>query len=199
MDDERTACFDQNRGIKQEKKEGKTDSENIHDQEEHFEEITNNRGTLFYNGSSEIVGCENSLSDESCSTSPQEHNEQIEQAQQVQFAENPPVVIPLDEVNNFQEREPSARVGREHSQPLNRRVTRPPRSKVLGNMSYSDIIAMAIESSEQKKLTLCQIYEWIAHNIPYFRNKSDSSSPNAGWKVGTKSNCLCASISTIIF
>ena len=99
-----------------------------------------------------MVGSENCLGDDNCLTSSQEHNEQIEQAQQVLFAENPPVVIPLDEVNDFQEREPSGRVGREHSQPLNRRMTRPPRSKVLGNMSYSDIIAMAIKSSEQKKL-----------------------------------------------
>lgn len=68
-------------------------------------------------------------------------------------------------------------------QRCNRKIVRPPSSKVLGDLSYSDIIAMAIESSEQKKMTLGQIYDWISHNIPYFRNKSQRSSQNAGWKV----------------
>ena len=66
-----------------------------------------------------------------------------------------------------------------------KRAVKPPRSKVLGDMSYSDIIAMAINSSAEKKMTLSQIYQWISFNIPYFKNKSTSecSSSNAGWKV----------------
>jgi hypothetical protein len=51
-----------------------------------------------------------------------------------------------------------------------------------GNISYADLIATAIDSAPDKRLTLSQIYDWIVLNVPYFRDKADSSSA-AGWKV----------------
>lgn len=48
--------------------------------------------------------------------------------------------------------------------------------------SYAELITQAINSSSDKRLTLSQIYEWMVHNVPYFKDKGDSNS-SAGWKV----------------
>ena len=53
-----------------------------------------------------------------------------------------------------------------------------------GNLSYADLITQAIQSSSEKRLTLAEIYEWMVHTIPYFKDKGDSNS-SAGWKVRT--------------
>lgn len=49
-------------------------------------------------------------------------------------------------------------------------------------MSYADLITKAIESTQDKRLTLSQIYDWMVKNVPYFKDKGDSNS-SAGWKV----------------
>lgn len=51
-----------------------------------------------------------------------------------------------------------------------------------GNMSYADLITQAILSSQDKRLTLSEIYDWIVQNVPYFSDKASSPS-TAGWKV----------------
>lgn len=56
------------------------------------------------------------------------------------------------------------------------------RKNAWGNMSYADLITRAIQSSPEQRLTLSQIYEWMVRNIPYFKDKGDSTS-SAGWKV----------------
>ena len=56
------------------------------------------------------------------------------------------------------------------------------RKNAWGGYSYADLISAAIKSSEHKRLTLAQIYEWIVNNIPYFRDKGEANS-SAGWKV----------------
>ena len=56
------------------------------------------------------------------------------------------------------------------------------RKNAWGNMSYADLITRAIQSSLDQRLTLSQIYEWMVRNIPYFKDKGDSTS-SAGWKV----------------
>jgi len=56
------------------------------------------------------------------------------------------------------------------------------RRNAWGCLSYADLIARAIESTTDKRLTLSQIYEWMVENIPYFRDKGESTS-SAGWKV----------------
>lgn len=56
------------------------------------------------------------------------------------------------------------------------------RRNAWGNMSYADLITQAINSAPEKRLTLSQVYEWMVHNIPYFKDKGDSNS-SAGWKV----------------
>ena len=56
------------------------------------------------------------------------------------------------------------------------------RRNAWGGISYSDLIARAILSAPESRLTLSQIYEWITTNVPYFRDKGDSNS-SAGWKV----------------
>ena len=55
-------------------------------------------------------------------------------------------------------------------------------SNPWGKGSYSDLITMALMSSPERKMTLDEIYRWIAMNIPYFRNKGDEIS-SSGWKV----------------
>lgn len=57
------------------------------------------------------------------------------------------------------------------------------RKNAWGNLSYADLITQAISMSPEKRLTLSQIYDWMIHNVPYFRDKGDSNS-SAGWKVG---------------
>lgn len=56
------------------------------------------------------------------------------------------------------------------------------RRNAWGNLSYADLITQAIGSSPDKRLTLSQIYEWMVHNVAYFKDKGDSNS-SAGWKV----------------
>jgi len=58
------------------------------------------------------------------------------------------------------------------------------RRNAWGNLSYADLITQAITTAPEKRLTLSQIYEWMVHNVPYFKDKGDSNS-SAGWKVRT--------------
>lgn len=60
------------------------------------------------------------------------------------------------------------------------------RRNAWGNLSYADLITKAIQSSPEKRLTLSQIYDWMVQNVPYFKDKGDSTS-SAGWKVGLRS------------
>jgi len=59
---------------------------------------------------------------------------------------------------------------------------RPARRNAWGTASYADLIAAAIESSPDKRLTLSQIYDWMVTNVKYFSDRADTSS-SAGWKV----------------
>ena len=58
------------------------------------------------------------------------------------------------------------------------------RRNAWGNLSYADLITKAIQSSPEKRLTLSQIYDWMVQNVPYFKDKGDSTS-SAGWKVSS--------------
>lgn len=60
------------------------------------------------------------------------------------------------------------------------------RRNAWGNLSYADLITQAITSSQDNRLTLSQIYEWMVQNVPYFKDKGDSNS-SAGWKVSPSS------------
>lgn len=60
------------------------------------------------------------------------------------------------------------------------------RRNAWGNLSYADLITQAITTAPDKRLTLSQIYEWMVHNVPYFKDKGDSNS-SAGWKVRSPS------------
>jgi hypothetical protein len=62
------------------------------------------------------------------------------------------------------------------------------RRNAWGNFSYADLITQAIGSSPNKRLTLSQIYEWMVHNVAYFKDKGDSNS-SAGWKVNPPPLC----------
>lgn len=61
------------------------------------------------------------------------------------------------------------------------------RRNAWGNMSYADLITQAIQSSQEKRLTLAQIYEWMVQNVAYFKDKGDSNS-SAGWKNSIRHN-----------
>jgi hypothetical protein len=56
------------------------------------------------------------------------------------------------------------------------------RRNAWGNLSYADLITKAIQNSPEQRLTLSQIYDWMVQNVPYFKDKGDSTS-SAGWKV----------------
>ncbi|KPP69236.1 forkhead box Q2-like [Scleropages formosus] len=48
--------------------------------------------------------------------------------------------------------------------------------------SYIALISMAILASEEKKLLLCDIYQWIMDHYPYFKNKDKN------WKNSVRHN-----------
>ena len=50
------------------------------------------------------------------------------------------------------------------------------------NVSYAELITMAIESSPDQMLTLKEIYYWISSNYPYFENKK------VGWQNSIRHN-----------
>jgi len=43
--------------------------------------------------------------------------------------------------------------------------------------SYANLITFAINSSNKKKMTLSEIYQWICDNFPYYKDAGN------GWKV----------------
>ncbi|XP_028825981.1 forkhead box protein I1 [Denticeps clupeoides] len=55
------------------------------------------------------------------------------------------------------------------------RMVRPP-------YSYSALIAMAIQSAQDKKLTLSQIYQYVAENFPFYKKSK------AGWQNSIRHN-----------
>ena len=55
-------------------------------------------------------------------------------------------------------------------------------SQPWGKGSYSDLITMALASAPERKMTLDEIYRWITHNVPYFREKGGELT-SSGWKV----------------
>jgi forkhead box protein O3 len=61
------------------------------------------------------------------------------------------------------------------------------RKNAWGCMSYADLIAKAIESSPDQRLTLNQIYGWMVENVPYFKDKGHTNS-SAGWKNSIRHN-----------
>lgn len=61
------------------------------------------------------------------------------------------------------------------------------RRNAWGNLSYADLITKAIQGSPEQRLTLSQIYDWMVQNVPYFKDKGDSTS-SAGWKNSIRHN-----------
>ena len=61
------------------------------------------------------------------------------------------------------------------------------RKNAWGNSRYADLITQAIESSQEKRLTLAEIYDWVVKNIDYFKDKGNDNS-SASWKVSTLKN-----------
>ncbi|XP_065344554.1 forkhead box protein O-like [Cloeon dipterum] len=56
-----------------------------------------------------------------------------------------------------------------------------------GNLSYAELITKAILSSEDQRLTLSEIYDYLIRTIPYFAERS-SPSASAGWKNSIRHN-----------
>lgn len=56
-----------------------------------------------------------------------------------------------------------------------------------GKASYSDLITMAITSTDDNMMTLSDIYSWIVKNVPYFNDKGTYLSVQ-GWKVSLSLN-----------
>ncbi|CAF1076492.1 unnamed protein product [Didymodactylos carnosus] len=61
------------------------------------------------------------------------------------------------------------------------------RKNAWGNLSYAELITKAINSSQDQRLTLSEIYDWMIKYVPFFRNKVDRNS-SAGWKNSIRHN-----------
>lgn len=60
------------------------------------------------------------------------------------------------------------------------------------NQSYIALISKAILASEQKKLLLCDIYQWIMDHFPYFKSKVRARplpQNNGGWVNMSSESC----------
>lgn len=93
-----------------------------------------------------------------------------------EIAEPPPIIEEVEEPPVVSETQKSEANPRKNS-----------RKNAWGNLSYADLITRAIQSSPEQRLTLAQIYEWMVRNIPYFKDKGDSTS-SAGWKNSIRHN-----------
>ena len=60
----------------------------------------------------------------------------------------------------------------------------PPRSSDRPKMSYSGLIAMAIQNSSNQAATLNGIYEWIEDAFPYFARQKNKG----GWQNSIRHN-----------
>ncbi|KAL7676930.1 hypothetical protein ACOME3_003180 [Neoechinorhynchus agilis] len=56
-----------------------------------------------------------------------------------------------------------------------------------GPGTYADMIAQAIQSSRDQRLTLSEIYEWIGTNVDYFRQRSGEKE-REGWQNSIRHN-----------
>ena len=72
------------------------------------------------------------------------------------------------------------------------------RKNAWGNLSYAELIAKAIENSQDKRLTLSQIYSWMIQYVPYFRDKGDRKS-STGWKVSSLFSLLSSLYTSFSF
>ena len=64
------------------------------------------------------------------------------------------------------------------------RLPIPPRSADRPKLSYSALIAMAIQNSPDQKATLNGIYEWIEDSFPFFARSKNK----AGWQNSIRHN-----------
>lgn len=53
-----------------------------------------------------------------------------------------------------------------------------------GNESYADLITKAILSVSEKRMSLAQIYDWLATNVPGLEDQRYLHS-SKGWKVSS--------------
>lgn len=65
----------------------------------------------------------------------------------------------------------------------------PEESSDKPNQSYIALISKAILASEQKKLLLCDIYQWIMDHYPYFKSKVRSRLIYLLHVLGTGKDC----------
>ena len=72
------------------------------------------------------------------------------------------------------------------------------RKNAWGNLSYAELIAKAIEHSQDKRLTLSQIYSWMIQYVPYFRDKGDRKS-STGWKVDIEPSSVLTPCLSVCF
>lgn len=71
---------------------------------------------------------------------------------------------------------------RQESLDILRQQNRYDEQKLKPQLSYIGLIAMAILSSQEKKMVLSEVYQWIIDNYPYFRTRGP------GWRNSIRHN-----------
>ncbi|VEN35549.1 unnamed protein product [Callosobruchus maculatus] len=59
------------------------------------------------------------------------------------------------------------------------------RKYIYGNQTYADLIEKSIEASPERRLSLSEIYQWLADNVPHFKDKTVSP---LSWKNSVRHN-----------
>ena len=61
------------------------------------------------------------------------------------------------------------------------------RKNLWGNFSYRDMIRICLESQNDKRMQLNEIYDWISDTVPFFRGKN-TPAESQGWKNSIRHN-----------
>jgi len=61
------------------------------------------------------------------------------------------------------------------------------RKNPWGNFSYRDMIRICLESQDEKRMQLNEIYDWISDTVPFFRGKN-TPQESQGWKNSIRHN-----------
>ncbi|CAD5206763.1 unnamed protein product [Bursaphelenchus okinawaensis] len=92
------------------------------------------------------------------------------------------VMSSYDNIESSDSSEKRRRIRRRHAESMAQKKSNP-----WGDESYADLITRALESTDDGRLRLNEIYQWFINNLDYFRERSGPEEA-AGWKNSIRHN-----------